>query len=137
MKYRSLSPDQDYVFGQGAAEILSNTPEAVAQAVKTRLRLATGDWFLDLEEGTPYSTAILGFNKQTVYDAAIQTRILETNGVQSIDAYQSSLDSERALSVQCTITTIYGVANLAASVTTPPKTGKLDSTFVLDHSALA
>lgn len=109
MRYRSLSPDGDYVFGQGTSEFLINTPAAVAQAVKTRLGLAQGEWFLDLNEGTPYSTEILGENTQAVYDQAIKDRILGTDGVTSIEDYESLLNTEtRALTVSCKINTIYG-----------------------------
>lgn len=109
MRYRTLSPTGDYVFGEGSTEFLINSPEAVAQAVKTRLGLATGEWFLDLNEGTPYATQILGEGTLMLYDQAIQDRILGTQGVLSLDQYASVLDQEtRALTVSCLISTIYG-----------------------------
>lgn len=111
MRYRTLSPTGDYTFGQGPAQILTNTPETVAQAVKTRLGLATGEWFLDLTDGTPYSTEILGTGTQAVYDAAIQERILDTPGVTSIDEYVSVLQG-RALTVTASISTVYGTATI-------------------------
>lgn len=113
MRYRALDANGDMVFGQGPSEFLVNSPEAVAQAVKTRLLLISGEWFLDTTEGTPYLTEILGTNTQTIYDQAIQERILATPGVLSIDNYSSSLDrAKRQLSVQCTITTAYGAATV-------------------------
>lgn len=109
MRYRTLSSTGDYVFGAGPSEFLENTPETVAQAVGTRLRLLQGEWFLDLQEGLPASTQILGAGTQTLYDRAIQDRILETPGVRSISNYGSVLNtSTRELTVQCTINTIYG-----------------------------
>lgn len=108
MRYRQLSPDADYVFGQGAGEFLVNTPEAVAQAVQTRLLLAQGEWYLDQTEGTPYSTQILGTGTQDLYDQAIKERILGTPGVTAIVSYASLLDADRALTVACTIDTLYG-----------------------------
>lgn len=107
MRYRVLSDTGDYTFGQGAAEFLVNSPDAVAQAVKTRLFLAQGDWFLDLTEGTPYRTEILGNNLAT-YDQAIQARIISTQGVLSILSYQSLLDQNRKLTVNVTLNTVYG-----------------------------
>ncbi len=53
MRYRREDENGDYSFGQGDATFLTDTPEAVAQAVKTRLALWRGQWFLDTEEGTP------------------------------------------------------------------------------------
>lgn len=109
MKYRKLSSSGDFVFGQGPSEFLNNVPDAVAQAVKTRLALASGEWFLDLTEGTPYSTQILGMGTQNTYDQAIQQRIANTPGVKSIDAYSSNLDRDtRKLTVSATLMTIYG-----------------------------
>lgn len=116
MRYRKLSPDDDYVFGQGTPEFLVDTPDTVAQAVRTRLRLATGEWFLDTQEGTPYATEILGEGTQPLYDSAIKERVLDTQGVTSIDEYSSSLDQNRALSVTMTISTLYGQANITQEI---------------------
>jgi hypothetical protein len=98
-------------FGRGGADFLVNTPEAVGQAILTRLRLMTGEWFLDVTEGTPYATQILGRNTQATYDQAIRERILDTEGVLSVDAYSSELINRR-LSVSATVTTIYGEATV-------------------------
>jgi hypothetical protein len=88
---------------------LTDTPAAVAQSVKTRLLLKTGEWFLDTTEGTPYIEDILGAGTKATYDAAIQDRILTTIGVTEILDYSSSLDpTTRALSISCEINTIYG-----------------------------
>lgn len=110
MKYRALDAVGDYSFGRGTSEILVNSPECVAQAVKTRLLLAQGEWFLDDQEGTPYATQILGTGTAGLYDAAIRKRILDTPGVTGILNYQSHRDQARALTVACTINTLYGVA---------------------------
>ena len=53
MKYRKLTENGDYAFGRGGADMHADTPEAVGQAVLTRLRLFAGEWFVDLKEGTP------------------------------------------------------------------------------------
>lgn len=45
MKYRKEDENGDYTFGQGDNTFLENTPEAVAQAVKTRFELWTGEWY--------------------------------------------------------------------------------------------
>lgn len=140
MKYRKLTDSGDYTFGQGTAEFLVNTPEAVAQAVGTRLRLSQGEWFLDLTEGTPYDTQILGAGTQTLYDQALQSRILDTIGVSEITAYSSVMDvNQRRLTVTCTISTIYGQASFTAvfgRYITPASTGRLDVDFVLNSSIL-
>lgn len=111
MRYRTLSPTGDFVFGAGPAEFLVNTPDAVGQAVRTRLLLAEGEWYLDSTEGTPYATEILGTGTQSLYDQAIRERILGTEGVLSITSYVSYL-AERNLTVIATIDTIYGVVQV-------------------------
>jgi hypothetical protein len=109
VRYRKLSPDGDYVFGQGSQNFYIDVVEAVGQAIKTRLGLATGEWFLDITEGTPYSTQILGKNTDSLYDAAIQSRILGTEGVTNLAGYNSNLNRDtRVLEVSATVDTIYG-----------------------------
>jgi hypothetical protein len=115
IRYRTLSPEGDYTFGQGASEFLIDTPEAVIQAVKTRLALWAGEWFLDLTEGTPYLTDILGVGTQATYDTAIQERILGTPGVAAISDYSSSLVGRR-LSVSAKVKTIFGDHNFSGVI---------------------
>jgi hypothetical protein len=137
MRYRSLSPSGDYVFGSGSTQFLINVPSAVAQAVMTRLRLSLGEWFLDLLEGTPYHGQILGNNTQQLYDQAIQQRILDTEGVKSIDEYFSSLSENRVLTVTATITSIYGQFRISSAFQQSSQTGRrLNIDFVLDSSTL-
>jgi hypothetical protein len=107
MRNRGESATGDYRFGLSDAYFLVNSPEAVAQAIQTRLELRTGEWYLDLTEGTPYSTQILGKGTQSLYDHAVQERILGTPGVSAITNYSSTLDSARKLSISATVLTIY------------------------------
>ena len=87
----------------------ADTPEAVGQAVLTRLRLFAGEWFVDLKEGTPYVPGVLGKHTQDTYDPVFRERILDTEGVTGIVSYASSFDGEtRKLSVRAVIGTVYG-----------------------------
>lgn len=63
MRYRREDTDGDYTFGCGDDTWLINSPEAVAQAVKTRFALWYGQWFLDKTEGTPWIQSVLGKQK--------------------------------------------------------------------------
>ena len=112
MRYRALDAAGDMTFGAGSANFLVNSPDAVAQAVMTRLRLLTGEWFLDTSEGTPYATQILGRNTEATYDQAIRERILDTEGVTELVRYSSSLVGRR-LSIDATIDTVYGQATIS------------------------
>lgn len=115
MRYRKEDADGDYVLG-GAAAFLVDSPEAVAQAVVTRLRLIRGEWFLDATAGMPWDQ-VLGKNNQGTADSAIRQCILGTQGVVEITEYSSSLDEDtRALTVVATITTIYGTTTVQVTL---------------------
>jgi hypothetical protein len=107
MRYRTLDANGDYTFGQQGGNFLVNTPAAVAQAVKTRLGLRRGEWFLDNTAGTPYDE-ILGKGTDATRDLAIQQEILGTQGVTGIAEYASFLNATRQFTVAATIDTIYG-----------------------------
>ncbi len=108
MRVRALDANGDMSFGHGQADFLVDSPEAVGQVVRTRLLLLRGEWFLDSTEGLAFSTDIAGYNTRPTYDLAIRERILDTQGVLSIDTYSSTRDAKRRLTVSAKITTIYG-----------------------------
>lgn len=113
LEYRRLDENGDYIFGQGKGNFFVNSVEAVAQAVKTRLDLIEGEWFLDVTEGTPYESQILGAGKTNTYDQAIQSRILGTPGVTRLLEYYSSINQiTRKLSVNCKIDTVFGTTDI-------------------------
>ena len=111
MRYRKLDGSGDFTLGHGLADFHADSPECVAQAVVTRLRLLAGEWFLDLTDGTPYAPAVLGKHTKESYDFVIRRRVLETEGVTEIEEYESMFDGEtRKLTVNIRITTVYGPA---------------------------
>lgn len=107
MRYRALDAAGDMTFGASQVNFLVNSPETVAQAVLTRLRLLKGEWFLDNTAGTPWSTEILGVRTRPTYDRAIRDRISGTQGVVSILSYSSSLVGRR-LTVTAKVANVYG-----------------------------
>lgn len=117
MRYRKLDDDGDYSFGQGQNNFHINTPEGVAQAVMTRLKFWVGEWFADTSDGTGWTTDVLGKYTDHLFELMIRQRILETQGVLSVDSFDSQFDGEtRKLSIQSTITTIYGSGNLQGDI---------------------
>lgn len=109
MRYRKLSTDGDYTFGNGQADFYRDVPEAVAQACKTRLQLWLGEWFLDLDDGTPYLQGVLGKHSQPVPDLTIVDRARGTEGLTGLTDYQSTVDPDtRTMDVSFKIDTIYG-----------------------------
>lgn len=112
MIYRALDNNGDFVLGHRAGWLVDQ-PEAVGQAVATRLRLLAGEWFLDLAEGTPYAPAVLGKHTSDSYDLAIRARILGTEGVIRITEYESGFDGNaRRLTIRARIDTVYGPVDL-------------------------
>lgn len=116
MRYRKLSADNDYTFGNGQLNFYRDEPAAVGQAVETRLLLFLGEWYLDISAGTPYLQGILGkFSKERA-DGTIQQQVLGTTtdnpnvqAVTDISKYVSTVDPDtRAMNVELSIDTIYG-----------------------------
>ncbi|WP_194761235.1 thioredoxin domain-containing protein [Pantoea ananatis] len=113
MRYRREDDDGDYTFGQGDDTWLINSPEAVAQAIKTRFLLWYGQWFLDNTAGTPWIQSVLGKQKSETYNLAIRQRILETKGVKSIISFTTDLNTKtRRVTFTATIDTIYGTTTV-------------------------
>lgn len=116
MRYRALDENGDYTFGQGNGNFLVNSPACVAQAVKTRLLLLTGEWFLDTADGTPYAEDILGKSNQLTRDSVIRARILGTEGVTEIVEYESSLSPNRDFTVTARINTAFGQTTVTTTL---------------------
>ncbi|HAN8704339.1 TPA: hypothetical protein IGN17_002524 [Escherichia coli] len=115
MRYRREDADGDYTFGSGDDTWLINSPDAVAQAVKTRFELWYGQWFLDTTAGTPWIQSVLGKQKPDVYNLAIRQRILETQGVNSIIDFNTNVNtSTRRVTFTATIDTIYGTTTVTS-----------------------
>ena len=113
MRYRKLDAKNDYQLGHGPADYHVDTPECVAQAVKTRLALLAGEWFLDLAEGTPYVTHVWGKHTKDTYDPLLRRRILQTEGVTELVSYESTFDpNTRKLTVSVELNTVYGTTSV-------------------------
>jgi hypothetical protein len=109
MQYRKLDNSGDMVFGHSSKDYLTDCAEAVAQSVLTRLRLWRGEWYLDTSEGTPYMQEILGKGTESSAVQALYKRVRETDGVESITNFQTSLDADtRQMKFEIEIQTEYG-----------------------------
>jgi hypothetical protein len=119
MKYRRLSATHDMCFGRGNEDYLVDSvenPEAVAQAIKTRMLLFTEEWWLDLKDGLPLWQKILGKRiSKSVVDRILVNRIrglkLPNNkkAITNISNVTSTFDGEtRAYSFSCIVDTVYG-----------------------------
>ena len=108
MKYRREDQD-DYTFGKGEDTFLTDSAECVAQAIKTRLQLWYGQWFLDTTEGTPWMQSLMGKRSSAAMELALRRRILATEGVKSILSFTASFNpSTRRTVITTTVDTLYG-----------------------------
>lgn len=114
MRYRKLSPTGDYLFGAGQLNYLINTPETVAQAVQTTLLLWLGEWYLNVNDGTPYPEGVIGKHSKEQADQTIINQIRGVQGVIDIVNFQSTVDPEtrKYTSVSGILNTIYGETKL-------------------------
>jgi len=114
MRYRKLSPDGDYMFGNGEADFLVNSPETVAQAVDTYLRLWLGEWYLNVNDGTPWLEGVMGYNSKDEADATLIQTILGIQGVQNLSNWSSTFDpvKRKYTSITAVLDTIYGRTQL-------------------------
>lgn len=92
--------------------------DAIAQHIRTRLRLFVGEWFLDTRAGTPYYEIILVKNPDmTAIAAALRKVIGETPGVISIVSYAQTVNrTTRALTVTFTVMVEDGPLTLAETI---------------------
>ncbi|MEQ4915964.1 hypothetical protein [Morganella morganii] len=112
MQYRT-EDNGDYTFGH--SRFSKDTPETVAMAVKSRLRLWLGEWFLDDREGTPHAQKGLGKNPAQGYALAVKERILNTPGVTKITAFGLDMNtSMRKVTITATIDTLYGETSITS-----------------------
>ncbi len=104
------------IFGGGPTSFWIDVPDAVAQAISTRLKLLQGEFFLDVTDGTPWSTQVLGSGTTPTYDAVLRARILGTPGASAMVSY-SSQRVGRKLSVQAQVETVYSTTAVPVAAT--------------------
>lgn len=110
MRLRPMDSSDDMTLGK---PFLVNSPQAVEQLIRTRLRFWKGEWFADTSDGTDYMGGVLGERYNKNPDAVVRERILGTPGVDAILLYQSTYDgSSRDFIVNAQVHTIYSATPL-------------------------
>tara|TARA_R110002167_G_C12574860_1_gene642919 strand:- start:797 stop:1144 length:348 start_codon:yes stop_codon:yes gene_type:complete len=102
---REFATDGDYKIGT----FVDQSP-ATIQAVSTRLRMFTNEWFLDNKAGTDwYGKVLTKPANLAVAEGEIKQRIVNTEGVREITDFQMTFDADvRALYVEYSATTTWG-----------------------------
>lgn len=83
----------DLALSGGDLVVTHETTDEIAQHVRVRLRMFKGEWFLNLDEGTPYYDEILekGVDDGRVGNIIKQV-ILGTPGVAALNTFSIQLD---------------------------------------------
>jgi hypothetical protein len=99
-----LNADHDICFaGVSGAKLLKTKLEAVAQRVKIRLLLRTGEWLPNITVGVPYREFFTLGNDKKYIDAFMKRYISETPDVTSLTDYSSEIGSDRKLSIRFSV----------------------------------
>jgi len=115
MRYRKLSADGDYVFGQNKQDFYQGI-DSITQAIKTNLLLLQGEWWEDTKDGLPLFQSIVSQKNTTIgVDLLIKERISSTKGVQSVVDFKSSFDGvNRTYSYTATANTTDGITTVGS-----------------------
>ena len=96
---------------QGGDVIMIDNAERVAQQIAITLRFWSGEWFLNITEGTPYLEYILVKQPNMAHIRQILTeQIQSVEGVKAVTDMELTFDQrERSLLVEYTADTDYGL----------------------------
>jgi hypothetical protein len=114
--YRKLDANGDPMMGRGTANFVSDL-DAVAQAISTKLKLFSGEWWENRNEGTPIFDEMLGTTNNSrpqLVAQLLKQRILATPYVLSVTNLQTSFDpATRAFQFSCQVATQFGTVTLS------------------------
>lgn len=115
IKYRKLDENGDYMIGR--ANEFHEGLEAMAQAIKTRLKAIQGEWWEGDSTALPFMSEIIGTTRKdkSQLDLMVIHRITDTIGVISVENIKSSLEG-RTYSFSCDVKTIYGNTSIEVNV---------------------
>jgi hypothetical protein len=104
-----LDADNNLVVTAGRPELASDT-DAIAQAIRLRLQMLKGEWYLDESAGLPYFQEILVKNPNTAQiRKVIAERIEGTLGVSALESLDLVFDrTARTLTVTFKVSTDTG-----------------------------
>lgn len=90
--------DHDLKISNGDLAICSDEHQAIAQAIKIRLKTFKEEWFLDTDIGLPYFSHILGQKPKMPYlRHLIAAQVESIIGVNKIKDFNIHLNSDRTL----------------------------------------
>jgi hypothetical protein len=106
MRIRALDSNYDFTFGKGGNNYLQET-DAIKQSIKTRLLSWKNDCFFDLEAGVDWLNRLGIRGQEELLKQEIRQIILQTQDVRAILELSAELSSNRVLTVEYEVQTIY------------------------------
>lgn len=104
-----LDENGDLLIESGLLFLHDREDELTQQKVAIVLRTYRGEWFVDLSEGVPYFQEILvGKNNKDLADVIIRSAIQNTEGVEDVLSFSSTLNSSGQYIVSFRATTTDG-----------------------------
>lgn len=112
MTVRRLDPDTGDIITSGNQFLTER--EEIAQTIKTRLRLFSGEYFRNITDGTAWFETILNKNTSiSAKDAVIKQRILQTNGVVNLVTFESDYEiNQRSFTITAEVLTEFGLIEI-------------------------
>lgn len=115
MTVRRIDPETGDIITSGRQFITGrNSQEEIRQTIITRLRLFSGEYFRNINDGTPWFQVIL--EKRTTNEAreaVLRRRLIETPGVLQLVEFQSDFDIDsRKLTVTAEVLTEHGLVSI-------------------------
>lgn len=106
----ALDASHDLYLGSRAGIAIAEGGDAVVQGILTRLRLFRGEWYLDVEAGTPWYQKILADGADIrIIETELKKQINDTPDVESILSFGLSFNrAQRAITVTFEVTTPFG-----------------------------
>lgn len=104
---RALDSTHDWMFGKGLNDYRTNI-DAVEQNINTNLLMFLGDCFFAITEGIDWWN-LLGGKNELAINLAVNTAILNTQGVTGILQTNITLNAARQLQVTYQVQTVYSV----------------------------
>jgi hypothetical protein len=105
MIVRALNTNGDFCFGRGKSDYFTLN-KAIGQSIKTRLGSFINDCFFATADGIDW-WYLLGSKNRMGLNLSISSIILNTPGVTGIIQLSINEDSNRALTVSYSVTTVY------------------------------
>ena len=107
MKYRKLSESGDYTFGGNMQDFLTG-PEAVAQAIRTKLLLFYYEWWEDLGQGIPMFQSFLGQpGRQKLADGLqqlVSKRVREVPEIKNVSKVEITMEYRKIfIYIKCSL----------------------------------